>query len=326
MCSLNHFLGRQKPRVWELLRSTDNEVLEVTEIRAGHNQPNSLRVIHSEIAKAQISQWTANTDSAEMASGGDRCLLRVVWVPLFEEQMSYNVSAHMLAQINQHFRLEKVHEHYSSTYTWSTCSAQRDFEIRAYYVGRQPLIHLSWSRKDGSSTTNAICIAKEPKIKFLKEILECDFVQQLMDQEMLPGFMVAVMLVREIDQGQEPIKDQVREVEVRTGFHNWESRFEKPAAGDLNSLSAKMSGCETKTASIIRKIETVRELSKFIRQQADSSLARGGSNKSSHEALYSHLDNLMQRVRSQHIEANFFAQRTKSQLTAVSQVSCCEAM
>ncbi|KAL9622121.1 MAG: hypothetical protein Q9160_003464 [Pyrenula sp. 1 TL-2023] len=124
-------------------------------------------------------------------------------------------------------------------------------------------------------------------------------------------------VIDDVEELQEMIKSQIREVEVRTGYHIWSSRRERAALGDPNSLSAKMSGCEGKIAQVLRKIEVTSELTTVIYQQLEGSCSRLGSDDAGHSELRACLDVIMQRAKMQRIDADFYAQRAKCQLTAL---------
>ena len=310
MCSVQHFLG-QKARVWESLNAIDTDLVDVSEVWGDPAALDSRRTVHRKIPVSEIPKWLDET-------AGGKCLLRIAWAMLYDESSAYDMTAGVHVRITQAFKLHKVQEHFTPAYSSSTCSALVESKVRAYYHGRNALLHLSWSRQENSNTTSAIGLARSRKITILQDLLSTTFVQRLSGHELLLPFLCALLLCQESDAVQTEIARKVREVEVRTGYHMWESRFERPAGGDLNSLSAKMGGCETKTAMLFQKLDTVRELGKFVSQEAESVFEKGYCDEVAQRELKMHLDVLMQRVKTQRVEADFIGQRVKSQLTAVS--------
>ena len=312
MCSVQHFLG-QKSRVWEFLNPIETDIVDVTEVWGDPANIDSRQTIHQKIPVSEVPAWLERT-------ANDKCLLHIAWATLYEKENSYDMTADVCAQVTQAFSLHKVQEHFTTCYSWSTCSAlAEESKVRAYYHGRNPLLHLAWSRKEDCSTTSALCIAKARKIAILQELLSSEFAQRLAGHELLLPFLCALLLCQESDAVQVAISQRVREVEVRTGYHVWESRWERPASGDLNSLSAKMGGCDTKTAMLFQKLDTAQELVKFVEKEAEKVFKAGYCEEGAQKELKVHLDVLVQRVKTQRMEAEFIGARVKSQLTAVSE-------
>jgi len=77
----------------------------------------------------------------------------------------------------------------------------------------------------------------------------------------------------------ESIKQSVRQVEVRTSYHDWKSRVEAPALGNLIGLAAKMSGCSTRIESCLRKQHVVDDILPWISGQYNASfvVSRSGT-------------------------------------------------
>jgi hypothetical protein len=92
---------------------------------------------------------------------------------------------------------------------------------------------------------------------------------------MLPSLLYAIVCGREVDTATERVKKQVREVEVRTGFHMWADRTEPPAKGDLVELSAKMSGCGTRAVFSKRKLEILEHVICFVVKRTASNIGSG---------------------------------------------------
>src|SRR5262249_6890804 len=123
---------------------------------------------------------------------------------------------------------------------------------------------------------------------------------------------------------QDSIKQQVREVEVRTGYHRWSGRHERAAPGDLASLSAIMSGCATKMASVSRKTRGVKEMQKFVLDQVEQPVVdwkgdadEGRRRETGKVMLRDCVALLQRRARMQEVDTDFFQHRIKIQLTAV---------
>lgn len=333
MSSLHQFLDRNGDG---LLGSSSNylssDIIDVSEIWVDDDtsEPKDMRrVVHSRVAISEIGTWLEGVSSSQgirSPNSSVTCAIRFVWIEYDARQDTYDVDIEALAQIRRAFQLEEVQKQSASCYSWSTreCLQSKTgpspADTKSAYFGKHPRISLTWScRGDGNPpTTNVICMAQAPKIRILRELLNYGFVQRLVHHEMLLLFLAALLLIKEVEETQEMIKNQIREVEVRTGYHIWWSRREQAALGDLNSLSAKMSGCESKIAEVLRKVEVTSELARFVYQQLERTDRNTGDDDAGHSHLRSYLDVVLQRAKMQRIDADFYAQRAKCQLTAVS--------
>ena len=160
---------------------------------------------------------------------------------------------------------------------------------------------------------NVVCYAERVKIRVLKELLECTFIQKLAHSSVAPALMCAILFSKENDAALEKVKSLVRSVEVRTGHHEWKARAEPPAQGDLQSISAQMSGCESRLASITRKSRFAAQVHQFI-------LCRGEDHQDAEEQelITSTVRTLQQRAEMQEIDMEFVRNRVRTQKDAVS--------
>jgi hypothetical protein len=135
------------------------------------------------------------------------------------------------------------------------------------------------------------------------------------------------MMSQEVHSMQNSIKVDVREVEVRTGYHRFASRRERPAIGELGELSARMSGCETKLASVTRKVKTLEELCGFMSRNSHTDkqqLSQRPSNRVdiSGDEILDHSVGLLQgRLRMQAADNDYVMQRVRIQIKAVSRTN-----
>lgn len=127
----------------------------------------------------------------------------------------------------------------------------------------------TWSRDAEAGVTSVICVADRSKLDVLQDMMEKEFIQKLAHHEMTPALMSALMSSKEIDVDARTVKKLVREVEERTGYHEWTGRGEDSARGDLVGLSARMSGCGSRIESNIRKSGVIAEFSHFIHKHLE---------------------------------------------------------
>ena len=317
MCNLNHFLG-QGPPFWKSWTSLNSNTFEVSEIWGDMNRPGTLRTVHRSILNANLSAWLEETRHVQTSNQPIKCVLRVVWGFFTYKGYSYNVATEVHASLAKAFGLEGAQAHEAAPFSWSACTRSEDSRVRSFYFGRRVSINLTWSREEGFATTNAICVVSQPKSRILKEMLDERFVHGIMPHEMVLWFLCAGFLCKDTDIMQGSLKDQVKAIELRTGYHEWLSRDAGVARGDLSSLSAKMSGLQTLNAMTVRDLEATVELIEFIKQQIGTYGNDKERDMPSHQEMCSCLNILSQRAKMHHIEAVYLKQRIESQLAAVS--------
>ena len=127
----------------------------------------------------------------------------------------------------------------------------------------------SWSRA-GADGTLAVVFAEGEERPALLAALQSRWDARLVAHAMFPAFLCSLMLGQALDGTLEDIKTAVREVEERTGYHRFSTRRQRrPAAGELSSLSANMSGCAAKLANGTRKLKVVEALHEFVLRHTD---------------------------------------------------------
>lgn len=136
----------------------------------------------------------------------------------------------------------------------------------------------------------------------------------------MPAVLCAILLAQELETTQDDVKQQVRQVEVRTGHHTWKSRREGAALGDLTSLSAKVSGCSTRCGLCLRKVHLLADVIALVKTQlATHPPASPSTQAAASPALLSDmLDILSQRAKISIADNEFIQRRVDIQLNAVS--------
>ena len=202
---------------------------------------------------------------------------------------------------------------------------------RSYAFCIHPKITLVWSFSISTGTFSAVVIAYPDQIGHMKSILEDLAVTR--EHEMGPLLVCLLLFASEIDFDQQRIKAEVREVELRTGFHRWESPKERvpPATGDVTTLSATMSGHAAKLASVTRKLAVSRHVTDFITlysANSSNNVAQGSSvagmlsqtsvrPAATPEIFKEHVTLLERRSKMQQTDTEFIDQRVQIQLRAV---------
>lgn len=318
MEELTNFLT-QTNEVWTPRKSTPCSEFSVSELWHRSDDVEGI-LSHYIVRQSEWERWLKEGIVANTPSGRKICTLRFVWIEHNQSEQANDVSTEALDWILDAFKLKSV-----LAFSRTSFAGAAAFPINSATNTQQfvfcihPKLILLWSHDFSRSTTQAICFANQTHIERLKEILNSKW--SFAKEPLFPAFACALLLGGEIDRDQNEIKHEIREVEVRTGFHRWSGRTERPATGDLSILSAKMSGCATKMASIARKTKVIQELYSLILDnlcspEADQSTREGQEVRTALD-LKSATDLLRSRARMQTVDTDFIQHRISIQLTAL---------
>ena len=318
---LRHF--NERNQLWGEKSTTGRQDIQLSEV-GSKGCTNATDVVHRTVRADEVHEWLS---SSEGEATSVPCL-QIVWIEYDRTEDCIDIDIAVLDRLLQKFRLQDAYR-YSSTAFAGVVSLPPQKEgnevIRTYSICYHPKLAISWSRNAASPVIRAVVVvAAREQIASFKDLLPS--ISCLVGQEMVVALLCGLMLGTEVDRAQYLIKEEVREVEVRTGFHRWAERKEQPAAGNLAALSARMSGCATKMASIARKIKMIQEVCGFIIEQlppteqpvrhADGKESDNADAESTSTLIhFSRL--LMKRAEMQQIDVDFFHQRVSIQLGAV---------
>ncbi|KAI9665064.1 MAG: hypothetical protein M1821_006512 [Bathelium mastoideum] len=317
MDDLFQHLG-QAEQTWGHDLFTDREDIDVCEVRKD-TQRNAQMTSFEFVPRKKVSDWLDRPPP----------ICRMVLVDRNAAELRNDISVTSLYQVLKAFGLDSAYSYYSTVFAGaaalppqqnSTCS------IQSYSFCCHPKIILLWSRNETQNCIQGICFAGRAQLSAFQELLSVHW--PFMEHDMIPAFLCSVLLSSEINSTQNAIKQEVRETEVRTGFHRWSGRREQGASGDLSALSAKMSGCASKYASVLRKVQVIQDLNEFIveqilylREMHPGSLPGAqGEDRNLNEAgraLEKHVTFMRRRAKMQEVDAKFFEQRISIQLNAL---------
>ena len=316
MDELFRHLGRVE-QAWGKDMFTDREEIDICEVwEEGPN--NTPRTQSHIIPQEQLSGWLGRTPAC-----------RMVWVNRDAAERRNDIATPLLYQILDAFHLKSAYSYHSTAFAGAASLPPQRVstgDIRSYSFCCHSKIILLWSRDATKNCTQGMFFAGKAQISAFQELLSVCW--PFMEHEMMPAFLCSTLLSSEINATQNAVKQEVRETEVRTGYHRWSSRREQRASGDLSALSAKMSGCASKYASVKRKIEVVQDLNEFMLEETSNlrvkspdgtSGARGDGLELNERgrALENHITLMQRRTKMQKVDAEFFEQRVKVQLNAV---------
>jgi hypothetical protein len=273
MASIHHYLSETQ-EVWEQFRFSPTEDIAVSEIwRSDERRSDATVTIHRKVSKQHLPGWLYQTSENHQwidINIKRKCLFRVVWVLRDTKQRLNHVDAVLFEEVSVAFRHQLAQNYYKTQYAGigSTIDEKTGEEI--FFLCNHPKLAITWSQGVETGVTSMICVADKYKLDTLQELVGSKFIQDLAHVKMTPALMSAVLSSKEIDIETGGVKKQVREVEVRTGYHEWTGRCDDSAAGDLVGLSAKMSGCGIRTESNIRKLGVITEFSHFVCENSKS--------------------------------------------------------
>ena len=299
---------------------TDREEIDVCEVDQDA-RTNTRKTQYQTISKDGLPGWL-----------GHNVVCRMVWVSRDAAELRNDIATPVLFQLLDAFGLKSAYSYYSTAFAGAaSLPPQRTASgnIRSYSFCYHPKIILLWSRNASQNCIQGICFAGKAQITAFQELLNVRW--PFLEHDMMPAFLCSVLLSSEVNTTQNAVKQEVRETEVRTGFHRWSGRREQRASGDLSALSAKMSGCASKYASVARKMQVVEDLNEFILEQIsdlrDSLSGVGPATQSGvrklnehGRALEKHVQLMQRRVKMQQVDVEFFEQRVTVQLNAVSRL------
>ncbi|KAK4937917.1 hypothetical protein LTR10_021558 [Elasticomyces elasticus] len=324
MATLYHYFS-EKGRVggpWTHSTRDSVRVSEVWEHRDGRAQRYSSQSMV--LSESNVKKWLETPDGHDTSSctgdGSSVRRLRIVWIPRLVQNRMFDVSEAIFKVVHDITELALAQKYCETTSagigTVPNLSKTRILQHFSY----QPKISLVWTADVKCQLTTMICSADEPKLSILEGLINQEFAQRVAGHPLAGALFSMVLFTQEIQDTQEAIKQQVRHVEVRTGHHDWKSRVEKPALGDLVALAAKMSGCETRIGSCLRKQSVLNEMIAFFEKDSGDIGISEKDDEIPHELLALVLESvaiLKRRAAAQEIDTTFIQRRVRTQIDAI---------
>ncbi|KAH6973956.1 hypothetical protein EDB80DRAFT_742797 [Ilyonectria destructans] len=352
MEDLHHHLGRRS--LWEKYDAPKSPTLDVTEIW-GYDGSDSAACDHRTISSAEVASWLDEPAEKLLYPRSHTRLARFVWVGENPKTSRQAPSAGVLAQILESWGLEQASDYSRSSFAGVAALPSRG-DTRIFTVTYHPKIAVAWSSSTigGATHTQAVAFTGPEQRTEILNILASRWRPDVVSHPVFPAFLCSLALSGEFDDTVEGIKADVREVEVRTGHHRFSHRQERPAAGELGNLSARMSGCAAKLANGSRKLKVVAALNDFIirhtggqtpseRNQDDKPQNMEGLELEKRDSIYTrwssplkptaalqdkpnitaatllshHVDVLQQRLAMQSVDNEYVRQRVQVQIAAL---------
>lgn len=274
-------------------------------------------------------------------------ILRLVWLTVDVAKQQVNISEPIEKEILKEFGIGLAHSYFKTFTSGITALPKRcmdDTERQAFAFCFAPKLALLWSHTqsnlqhpaEGRAVTEGIVYTKAtPQLQTQPRLQKTTLEQMISNipwdnrtcrSPAIPALMLSLLLGQQIQQTQTNIVRELREVEMRTGHHDFHHQTQ-PAPDELSRLSARLSGYATRLASVSRKTTMVGELLSFIRSTEHAEKTRRRPINMSHDAsgmsteeedlLQHNVQVLQHRLNMQKLETDFILKRVEVQLKAV---------
>lgn len=316
MASAHHYLNKSQV-IWQQFGFSKVGHVAVTEIwRSQGNEPDGTISVHRDVNRQELLGWlqrTNGTGPSAVPNIERNCVLRIVWILLDTKRRIVDIDPVLFEETCGAFRHQLAQTYCKTQYAGIGSIIDQETGKNVYYLCNHPKLAFTWSRDTEAGVTSVTCVVDRCKLDILQEMVEKEFVQRLADHEMTPALMSALMSSKEVDIETSEVKKLVREVEVRTGYHEWTGRVEDSARGDLVGLSARMSGCGARVDSNTRKLGVIAEFGRFIRKHLEDE-----NDAESQKELLALNDIVERRTAMQVLDLEYTNSRIRTQKEAVS--------
>ncbi|KAK4454894.1 hypothetical protein QBC34DRAFT_391015 [Podospora aff. communis PSN243] len=333
MDDLHHHFGNRQ--VWQKYDIPKCPTINVTEIWS-HDESPACCVESRPISSLALDNWLEEPVNKYIKADPYMRMVRLVWVGLDAATSRHSPSTRELQQLLAAWDLQSGYDYALSCYA-GVSELPSHHDARIFTATYHPKLAMAWTHAiiDGIPETKMVVFAEGEERKELLLALQSKWSSSFISHPMFPAFLCSLMLSQELDTTLDDIKTVVRNVEARTGHHRFSTRRQvRPAAGELGSLSAEMSGCAAKLANGTRKLKVVEALNAFMLKNADYDIPPQVRNTpavfmgdtdeksrleqiSSATILRSHLDLISQRVEMQFVDSAYVQQRVQVQIAAL---------
>lgn len=301
-------------------------------------------VLHEENSEAWLATPSASVDAQGTAW---RCVLQMVIVGRDAKEKHQHSSGQQLLRTLAHFNLQLAYDYVMSCPAGLSrlpCQMKTQQCDHTYTVANHPKLAMLWKHKvrmpstvtavDQTGTllqvttpdTLGVVFVGAKEFGYMRDLMQYQWSSNLVTHAMFPAFIAGLHLASRVDRIQQHIKGEIRKIEVRTGHHCFNShqrRGESSAPGDLQQLSASLSGFAIKLAGTARKMRFMREVHRFIEAhtQGLNTCDKSGSTTSATGVtpvtLRHHVGVMESRLDMQLLENEFTLARVNVQMTAV---------
>ncbi|EAQ84292.1 hypothetical protein CHGG_10696 [Chaetomium globosum CBS 148.51] len=315
--------------IWEKYDVPKCPVVEVTELWVEEDDRESTAVLETKTVNSlDVDSWFEEPPRRYFPGGAYTRAVRLVWVGEERKNGRASPSTGTLEKLSEEWGLQDALDYARGCFA-GVSAVEPDDDKQIFTVAYHPKLIGAWLHTEANSLdstpqTHAIIFAEGEERVELFRILDSKWAASSVKHPMFPALLCSLVLAHGLDSTLEDIKAAVREVEARTGHHRFASRRQtQPAAGELGSLSAQMSGCAAKLANGTRKMKVVEAVNDFIsqhnRRRPPDAQEQGASSLTHPRNGFSasHLGLLRHRVQMQAVDAAYVQQRVQIQIAAL---------
>lgn len=325
--------------LWKITKPGNETSFDVTEVWLNHAS-GKVTIEQFRVDAASFPTWL-QTESRQAGPEQFSLLQRLAWLDIDVNERQIKLAKLIRDKLVDKFGLGLASSYFSTYVTGITSlptSSDAVGQRRSFALSHAPKLAALWCQQRFSPDihrpplTRAVIYMSPEAKKRARDFLNLAWHESLYHNAMFPAFLMAIQLEFETDKVQEVIKTNIREIEQRTGYHQFASRGDKIALGDLGPLAASASGYATKLASIERKGKAVGRILEFMRQSIQESRAQyrasadatsyslpwAAAVEKSNTLLDHHVTVLNDRLQMQMVDTDYTLTRVKIQIEAVS--------
>lgn len=325
--------------LWKITKPGNETSFDVTEVWLNHVS-GKINIEQFRVTAASFPSWL-ETETRQTSSAEQSLLQRIAWLDIDVNERQIKLAKLIRNKLVDKFGLGLASSYFSTYVTGITSlptSSDAVGERRSFALSHAPKLAALWCQQRFSREiqrppiTRAVIYMPEEAKKRARDFLNLTWHESLYHNAMFPAFLMAIQLEFETDKVQEVIKTSIREIEQRTGYHQFASKADKLALGDLGPLAASASGYAAKLASVERKSKAVSKILEFMRQSIQESRAQyrasvdatsydlpwAAAIEKSNALLDHHITVLNDRLQMQMVDTDYTLTRVKIQIEAVS--------
>ncbi|KAK3386843.1 hypothetical protein B0H63DRAFT_430652 [Podospora didyma] len=316
--------------LWEKWDVSQSPTIDVTEIWAHDDSSlSTTRVQTNSHSSVDLDNWLDEPRQTTIQGEPHTRLLRLVWIGQNPATSRRSPSTKVLTRLLEVWNIQDAYDYAQSTFAGVAAlpppsqNSNASPSAHTFTVTYHPKLAAAWSHGPGKETHCVIFAEGEQRVELLRILTSSPWTPSLTSHAMFPALLSSLMLGHELDSTLEDIKLAVREVEARTGHHRFTTRRQtQPAAGELASLSASMSGCAAKLANGARKLALINALNSFIQSHSSHSHSQSSTSPGSSASarVEENMTLLHHRTEMQTVDASYTQQRVQVQVAALGQL------
>ncbi|KAG8428066.1 hypothetical protein J3459_006104 [Metarhizium acridum] len=242
----------------------------------------TVTTLTNKIDPVNVHGWLAQETSSGAEGDAQTLIVRMVWIDVDLSDKVIRQSEKTTSLLVNAFGLKLAYGYARSCVSGTAALPSHvhgeNAQCQSFCFCYPPKIAAVWAYRPpkngepGGTLTQGIFFVQEEEKKALQKALLGQWSLGVYRNPMFPSLLLALVIGGQIDLTTAAIKNDIRGVEKRTGYHKFASRQgEKRSEGDLEELLAKTSGSASKLASTSRKSRVLEKLLSFMKKTLEES-------------------------------------------------------